>query len=139
MKKKAPKKSAPLMYEEAVALHESGKKLSNEQILEIYRLAYAYDLGERHLQCDHVKALELYRMAAAHGDHYAEFAVGLCYYYGRGCDVDYTKAVEWYQRAADHGNREAMHNLANCYYYGEGCEKDLAKHIYWLKRVTSPK
>ena len=59
MKKKVPKKSEPLTYEEAVALHESGNKLSDEQVLEIYRLAYAYDHGERHLKCDHVKALEL--------------------------------------------------------------------------------
>ena len=48
MKKKVPKKSEPLTYEEAVALHESGNKLSDEQVLEIYRLAYAYDHGERH-------------------------------------------------------------------------------------------
>ena len=49
-----------------------------------------------------------YEKAAEHGNMEAQYKVGTCCEFGRGCTIDKAKAVTWYKKAAAQGHKEAM-------------------------------
>ena len=60
---------------------------------------------------DYGKAMEWYRKAAAQGNMYGEFNVGLLYEYGYGVTKNIEEAVKWYRKAADQGMDRAKTKL----------------------------
>ena len=69
------------------------------------------------------------------GYHWAQFCLGVCYFYGLGTDEDHTTAVEWFTKASAQGNDvamrhiSAMHNLGMCYHEGWGCDPNETKAV----------
>ena len=57
------------------------------------------------------KAIRCYRLAAKHGNTFAEYQLGRIYLYGRGVDKDYYKAIEYLTLAASKGNQYAAQLL----------------------------
>ena len=68
---------------------------------------------EDQLPIDLQKAMALFQRAAAKGNAFAEYLVGVAYMGGAGVAKDEAKAVEWFKRGAAHGNVSAN------YWFGE--------------------
>ena len=99
-------------------------------------LAYCHYQGWNGLKMDDKKAFDEFVKIEkdTNGYHWAQYMIGLCYYYGNGTDVDKTKSVEWYTKSADQGNSAATLNLGFCYEEGFGVTKDLTKTFELYKQ-----
>jgi TPR repeat protein len=82
---------------------------------------------------DEVKAVGLFRRAAALGFSFAMFQLGLCYGDGTGVTKDLVKRVEYFKKAADLGLASAQYNLGNSYKNGTGITIDLIKANDYFK------
>ena len=67
--------------------------------------------GDRGLQKDMRKALELYTEAAELGSLDALYNLGISYYHGEGVEVDEEKGVEFFKKVAMQGHVASRHNL----------------------------
>ena len=56
---------------------------------------------------NYAEAVRWYRKAAAQGNAYAQYYLGLCYQKGQGVEIDVPRAYAWFQLAADHGHEDA--------------------------------
>ena len=83
------------------------------------------------------KGLELAEESAAAGSCFGQFAVGWCYYQGRGVKPDYTKAVLFWRLAEAQGYAYAQFNLGTMFEKGKGVERNYteAVRLYRLAAV----
>lgn len=59
--------------------------------------------------------------------------LGLCFYYGIGCEQNHAKATSIFSRAAYQGFPDAQNNLAFCYAEGAGVPKSKELAFYWYR------
>jgi len=64
--------------------------------------------------------------------------IGICYFFGIGCDKDEEKALTWFHKAADQGHTGAMNMLGIYYYYRRigDYEKNKNKCSEYLKEAA---
>ena len=109
-----------------------------------------FELAKRHMngkgvQCDIIKAVELYEDSAKHGFVEAQLELGEIYYNGMEdlfsdqlVNRDYTKAAFWFEKAIENGaevTEDLCMQLGEIYKYGEyGIEEDQKKSILWFKK-----
>ena len=74
------------------------------------------------------EALDLFKQAAADGDHKAMTEVGLRYYTGKGVRQDYCAAYEWFNKAKE-GDADALNNMGVMFRDGQ-CVKKNRKIAY---------
>lgn len=79
------------------------------------------------------EALVFFRKAAYRGYAKAQYAIGVCYEYGRGVGQDYAEAAKWYTMAAEQGNAAAQSNLASAYYFGRGVAASYNEAVKWFR------
>lgn len=70
-------------------------------------------------------------VAAAGGDSFAQFDVGVKYLRGDGVAQDYTNAREWFLKAAEQGHARAKYNLGSMSLQGIGSPVDPAAALEW--------
>jgi uncharacterized protein len=86
----------------------------------------AYESG------DYATALRKWTPLAEHGNHAAQFSLGVMYRKGTGVPQDSKTAVKWYRLAAEQGYANAQFNLGVMYGLGEGVIKDYVyAHMWW--------
>jgi TPR repeat protein/transglutaminase-like putative cysteine protease len=85
---------------------------------------------------DYAKALDWYTKAAAGGNQFAQFNLGIMYEKGQGIEQDFAKAVALYLQAAEQGNAAAENNLGGMYERGRGVPKDLVKAVEWYREAA---
>ena len=92
-------------------------------------VAYCHFRGWNGLKKDFKKAFDEFVKIEkdTNGYHYAQYMIGICYYYGQGTEKDMTEAVAWYAKSTEQGNSTAMLNLGFCYHTGLVVTKDLTK------------
>lgn len=73
--------------------------------------------------------------AAAGGDSFAQFDVGMKYLHGDGVQQDYAKAYEWLKKAADQGHSRASYNIGSLHVKGWGVPPDATQAIGWYERA----
>lgn len=73
--------------------------------------------------------------AARQGLAEAQFALGVCFYEGKGVEKDTDKAFYWYRKAAYQELAEAQYFLGMSYYSGLGVEQDNTQAIKWLEKA----
>jgi TPR repeat protein len=93
-----------------------------------FNLGNMYRKGDG-VEKDTVKAVHLYRKAAAHEDADAQCNLGVVYENSEdenneGVEKDAAQAVHWYRQAAVQGQALAQCRLGSMYVRGEGVEKD---------------
>ena len=109
------------------------------------------DKGSRYGQCNlgahyekmgphyYVKAVALYRLAAAQNLDSAQHRLGYMHYNGFGVAKDYTKALQLYRLAAAQGHPQALYDVAAFHEkgkFGVACQnRDEA--IYWYRRAQA--
>lgn len=98
----------------------------------LFYLALAYEFGDHGLIRDYVKAMRLYRAAAAAGSAAAMANIGCMYRHGIGVDTNNTRAVFWFKKAADAGDPFGTHMLALSEAFGIGTERNLMVAKYRL-------
>lgn len=62
------------------------------------------------------KAIQLLKIAAEHGNDFAEYQLGKLYLYGKDVQQDYAEAIRWLTASAEHGNQYAeqlLHSIRN--------------------------
>ena len=104
----------------------------NRSTKELYSLGYSCYQKE-----DYEQAVKYFRLAAEQEYVFAQFMLGLCYYYGRGVARDYGEAVNLYRKAAEQGDADAQNNLGNCYYYGNGVAQDYGEAVKWYRKAAA--
>ncbi len=65
--------------------------------------------------------------AAAGGDTYAEYLMGMMHISGKGAEQSDSQALDWFLRAARKGRADAQHNAAVIYERTDGSLKDLRR------------
>jgi TPR repeat protein len=88
--------------------------------------AYAADQKK-----DYATAMRLYQSAAAGGNAYAMYSIGLIYFEGKGVDRSYINAMKWYKQAAEKGYPQAQHAMGSMYEQGQGVKRDIAEAAKW--------
>lgn len=117
----------------------SRSKKSKRSFFAAGQLARCYQLGIGVSQ-DFSKALDLYRMAAAAGDTYAQWQIGNCYYHGIGIEKDVIEAFRWIYKAAHAGLVLAWCDLGDMYAQGVGTKRDDEKAFaYYLRAAQAGK
>ena len=97
---------------------------------EMYQKAFDYLRGENGLPVDTVKAIELYKEAAAMGYAPAQYETYVIYY----LEGQKSLALEWLLKAANNHYGKACERLFNKYLEGDDVKKDLSESIKWLKK-----
>ena len=87
------------------------KLLKKDNARAFYSLAAAYDHGDRGMQQDSTKAIELWLRAGELGCAEAYHNLGNSYNFGMGVEVDKKKAKYYWELAAMNGDAYARHNL----------------------------
>ena len=72
--------------------------------------------------------------AAARGDKFSQFVLGMRYDAGNGVPKDPAQAVGWYRKAAAQGVADAQYLLGSKYDEGEGVLKDAAQAVEWYRK-----
>ena len=65
---------------------------------------------------------------------FAQYNLGLMYYYGIGIEQNFKKAFYWFQKSAEQGEPLAQYKLAWMYDKGSGVEKNFEKAFYWFQK-----
>lgn len=86
---------------------------------------------------DPVRAVALFRQAAASGNAAAKFALGVLATGRYGQTVDFTAAREWFLSAAQQGHIHAQGEIGRCFAKGIGGPKDVDKARIWLQRAAA--
>lgn len=82
----------------------------------------------------HKGAVELWKVAAEHGESRAIFNLANAYLIGRGVEKDLEKACYYMRKSAKSGYYPAMFDYAMMLLSGIGCEKNEAKAEEWCRR-----
>lgn len=80
----------------------------------------------RYNKGEYAQAVELYKKAAAQGNHEAEFSLGYCFEKGHGVEKNVTEALAHYRVAADHNHAKAFFNMG-CVYEEQGKKEEAFK------------
>jgi TPR repeat protein len=89
---------------------------------------------EAYQEKDYLKAIEVWRPAAAAGDPAAQYRLGVMYAEGKGVAPNDAEAALWFERAAEQGESMAQYNLAASYVEGTGVRKDMPTAAKWFRR-----
>ena len=82
-------------------------------------------------------ALDWYEKAEESGGfgvEHAYFQLGLCNYYGNGCEVNDEKAYHYFQMASDYEQDRALHFIGRCLFFGEGVEKNYREAAIYFEK-----
>ena len=85
---------------------------------------------------DYIRAMQLWRPLAEHGDANAQLQMGYMYDTGQGVEQNHATAAGWYRQAADQGNAWAQSNLAALYEAGLGMPVDKAGALVWYRKAA---
>lgn len=66
---------------------------------------------------DFIKAMELFKSAAAKGNPLAEERIGELYEWGQGVPADNNEAIKWYMKSAENGNMRGLYYAVLLYEY----------------------
>ena len=86
---------------------------------------------------DFPTAMKLYQSAAAAGNAYAMYSVGLMYFDGKGVDRSYVNSMKWYRQGAEKGYPQAQHAVGSMYELGQGVKKDMAEASKWYTMAAN--
>jgi uncharacterized protein len=81
---------------------------------------------------DYTTALREWTPLAEQGDLYAQTALGIMYYEGKGIPQDYKAAINWFTLAAEQGIDLAQFNLGQMYRNGKGIPQDYENAAKWF-------
>ena len=101
-----------------------------------FELASCYENG-RDVPKDIVKAIALYRQAAAGGEANGWFRLGKIFADGLGVEPDRPKALEYYRQGARAGVVEAQYNVGAMLVSARGVKRDWVEGLAWLIVATT--
>lgn len=86
-----------------------------------------------------MRALQLYRQAAARGDAEAQFIVGGMLYQGQGIDPDRRNGFKWLLKAAEQGNSspESLNIIGGHYLRGQFVPQNYLEAKKWLTKAAA--
>ena len=93
-------------------------------------------LGLHYLPEDDAEAAQSMKVAADAGDHFAQYALGVFHYLGRGVAQSSTQAVKYWRMAAEQGSVCAMHLMGVAYGAGFGTGKDSRAAARWFRKAA---
>ena len=97
---------------------------------------YFYGNPKEKQEPDYKKAVNWYKSSAEREDEWGLFALGMCYYLGKGVDRSYKKATKLFSRSAAYGCPDALWRLASCYYNGIGVKKNKKKAYRYYREAV---
>ncbi|MCR4605175.1 MAG: sel1 repeat family protein [Eubacterium sp.] len=109
---------------------EGGRTLDGKQIRESLEEQPAEGME------DYEQAVKWYKKSARREDEWGLFALGMCFYFGKGVTQSYKKAVKYFLRAAAYGCPDALWRLASCYYNGIGTKKNKKKAYKYYRAAV---
>ncbi|MBO4394720.1 MAG: sel1 repeat family protein [Eubacterium sp.] len=87
-------------------------------------------------ETDYTEAVRWYKKAARLEDEWGLFALGMCYFHGRGVSQSHKKAVKYFLRSGAYGCPDALWHLASCYYNGIGIKKNKKKAYRYYREAV---
>ena len=96
-------------------------------------------LGRSCVEKDYEKAVFWHRKAAAQGDRYSIFYIGLSYLEGYGVEKNEKAAMSRFKEAADLGLGSAGLMMAYCHATGRGAEKNITKALELCRQAAKDK
>jgi TPR repeat protein len=101
-----------------------------------YVLGVLNEFGKGGVAQDKVKAVALYRLAAAQNLDSAQISLSDTFQY-LGVTKDSAELLRWNQLAAAQGHPEALFNVARCHEYGHGVRRNRDEAICWFRRAQA--
>lgn len=99
------------------------------------RMLYNRGLGF-YYNGEYQKAIEQWRLSAAHEFSRSEYSLGLAYMHGEGVGKDQIVGCEWLLKAAERALPQAQARIADAYLNGEGVEKSSTQAVSWYRRAS---
>lgn len=113
------------------------KAIENGHVYSKVCLANLLTYNEEENPEDYVRALQLYREAAAKNDSEAMLNVGIFHYLGLGgVSKNPKEAAKWFIKAAEGGNVQAMYNLGYYYEKLDTPGLDSAAAFKWMEKAA---
>lgn len=78
------------------------------------------------------EAVEVYQVAATHGNPNAMRDLAACYEFGRGVEVDEHRAFQLYHASAHLGDSQAQSSVGSCYQQGRVVRQDYIDAFHWF-------
>ncbi len=94
-----------------------------------YQKGMKYMYGDG-VERDPVKAVKLFKIAAANGNANAQVGLANAYFRGDGVAQSYKEAAKWFRKGADKGDKESQTQLAFLYAKGLGLNKSEGQAVY---------
>jgi len=85
---------------------------------------------------EYTEAFDLFKAAANRGYANSQYAMGECFYYGRGPARNYSQAKLWYEKAAEQNYATAIARIGDLYYFGFDVDQDYEKAAAWFQRAA---
>lgn len=118
-----------LIYEDGKGIpvdQQKARELYTQSAEQGYSRAMTRLAGVYFRQHNIQQALHWYKKAAALGENFAQYHLGLLSETAVGTKLNFADAVKYYQLSSDQGNEKAKLALARMYQYGLGVAKDQA-------------
>ncbi len=99
-------------------------------------LAVRYEQGDGGVKDNLAEALKWLKKSAEQGYNYAQYNLGLCYFYGKGVAVDFNESLKWYKLAEKNGHKMAAYSVKyvqQC--IDEGSKKSKEEYDKWLEEL----
>lgn len=85
---------------------------------------------------EYTEALKFFGEASRHGNHEAQYRIGLMYRDGTGVSKKPEEAAYWFRKAASNGHAEAQYQIALCFAEGKGVLRDSRVAAEWMWRAA---
>ena len=79
------------------------------------------------------ESFKLWKESAELGTKQAQYNLGLCYLYGKGCIKNENEAFNWFLKSAEQGFLNSIYNIGLMYRDGIGIEKNQIEAEKWCK------
>lgn len=80
--------------------------------------------------------LEAVQQAAAQGESYAQYDLGMRHYHGRDLPKNDQQAALWIGKAAQQGDLFAQYNIGWLYEHGRGLQQDPQQALRWYRQAA---
>jgi TPR repeat protein len=87
-------------------------------------------------QPDHIRAMTLFRAAAAKGNAEGQYQVGYLYDAGEGIAKNQAEALQWFHKAADQGNPKAQYQLGVFFAKGWIVKQNYSEAMKWFRKAA---
>ena len=92
--------------------------------------------GQALIKTEPARVIGACRRLAEQGVAFAQFDLGLIYYYGQNVPQSYVEAAKWMRKAADLGDARSQVVVGGLYFNGDGLPQNYGEAMKWYRKAA---